>query len=56
MYELFIGIDPSITGSAVSIVSPNLHKIDTTFFTETQKYGKAADRYQFFHPFVVPKG
>lgn len=38
MVDYIIGIDPSITGTAVTVASPDLSFIKTIFFTEIKKY------------------
>lgn len=53
MFDFYIGIDPSITGTSVTFMSPDKSKISTRFFTEVKKYSKMD--YTYFLPYVCPK-
>lgn len=53
MVDYIIGIDPSITGTSITVMSPDMKFIKTKFFTEIKKYADLS--YNYFQSFVVPK-
>ena len=50
MFDYYIGIDPSITGTSITIMSEDKSFIETHFLTEVKKYKPFGP----FHPTHVP--